>query len=99
MNMQAMLKQAQNMQKQMLNEQEKINNMVFEGENGLVKILMKGSKRIEKVEIKKENDFNSDDLEMLEDMILVAVNTALDKIDKETEQKLGKYTKGIPGLF
>ncbi len=99
MNMQAMLKQAQNMQKQMLNEQEKINNSVFYGENGLVKVTMMGSKRISKVEIKKENDFTADDLEMLEDMVMVAVNDALTQIDKETEEKMGKYTKGLPGLF
>ena len=96
MNMQAMLRQAQQMQKQMLAEQEKINNSTFEGENGLVKVTMKGTKRIEKVEIKKEDDSSSDDLEMLEDMIMVAVNDCLSKIDKETEDKLGKYTKGLP---
>ena len=99
MNMQAMLRQAQNMQKQMLNEQDKINNTVFYGENGLVKVTMKGTKKLSKVEIKKEDDFSSDDLEMLEDMIMVAVNDALSQIDKETENKLGKYTKGLPGLF
>ena len=96
MNMQAMLKQAQNMQKQMMNEQEKISNSTFYGENGLVKVTMKGSKRIEKVEIKKEDDFSSDDLEMLEDMIMVSVNDCLGQIDKETEEKLGKYTRGLP---
>ena len=96
MNMQAMLKQAQNMQKQMIAEQEKINNSTFYGENGLVKVTMKGTKRIEKVEIAKEDDFSSDDFEMLEDMIMVAVNDALSQIDKETEDKLGKYTKGLP---
>ena len=96
MNMQAMLKQAQQMQRQMMNEQEKINNTTFEGENGLVKVTMKGSKRIEKVEIKKEDDFSKDDLEMLEDMVMVAVNEALTKIDKETEEKLGNYTRGLP---
>ncbi len=98
MNMQAMLKQAQNMQKQMMNEQEKISNSTFYGENGLVKVTVKGSKQIEKVEINKE-DFSLDDLDMLEDMIMVAVNDALAKIDKETEEKLGKYTKGLPGFF
>ena len=96
MNMQAMLRQAQNMQKQMLAEQEKINNATFYGENGLVKVTMKGTKRIEKIEIKKEDDFSVDDLEMLEDMIMVAVNDCLGQIDKETEEKLGKYTKGLP---
>ncbi len=99
MNMQAMLKQAQNLQKKMISEQEEINNETFYGENGLVKVTMKGSKRIEKVEIQKEDDFSKDDLEMLEDMIMVAVNEAISKIEKETEQKLGKYTNGLPGLF
>ncbi len=96
MNMQAMLRQAQQMQKQMLNEQEKINNSTYVGENGLVKITMKGSRRIEKVDIQKDEDFSKDDLDMLEDMVMVAVNDALTKIDKDTEEKLGKYTKGLP---
>ena len=99
MNMQAMLKQAQNLQKKMLSEQEEINNSTFTAENGLVKVTMKGNKRLEKVEIAKSDDFSSDDLEMLEDMILLAVNDALTQIDKITESKMGKYTNGLPGLF
>ena len=99
MNMQAMLRQAQNLQKQMLKEQEKINNMSFTSENGLVSVTMKGDKRITKVSIKKDEDFSSDDLEMLEDMILVSVNDAINQVDKVTEEKLGKYSKGLPGLF
>lgn len=99
MNMQAMLRQAQQMQKEMLKSQEEINNTTFIGENGLVKITMKGTKKIEKVEIEKDENFTSDDLEMLEDMILVATNNALEQIEKKTEEKMGKYTKGIPGLF
>ncbi len=99
MNMQAMLKQAQNLQKEMLKSQEEINNTIFTGENGLVKVTMKGNRKLEKVEINREDDFSSDDAEMLEDMILVAVNDALDKIEKMTEEKMGKYTKGLPGLF
>ncbi len=99
MNMQAMLKQAQNLQKQMLKEQEEINNMTFTGENGIVKVTLSGDRLVKKVEIKKEDSFDSDDLEMLEDMILVAFNEALGAIDKKTEEKLGKYSKGMPGLF
>ena len=99
MNMQAMLKQAQNLQKEMLKSQEEINNMEFIGENGLVKIYMKGNKQVQKVEIEKEETLSKDDIEMLEDMILVATNNALKEIEKKTEEKLGKYTKGIPGLF
>ena len=99
MNMQAMLKQAQNLQKKMLSEQETINNSTFTAQNGLVKVTMKGTKRIEKVEINKENDILIDDIEMLEDMIMLAVNDTLAQIDKMTEEKLGKYTNGMPGLF
>ncbi len=99
MNMQAMLKQAQNLQRDMLKAQEQINNMSFTGSNGLVKITMKGNRVVEKVEIQKDDSFSSDDLEMLEDMILVATNDALKSIEKVTEEKMGKYTKGIPGLF
>ncbi len=99
MNLQAMLKQAQNMQKNMLKEQEEISNMDFIGENGLVKVTMKGSRRITNVTIEKDSDFSIDDFDMLQDMIMVAVNDALGKIDKITEEKMGKYTKGMPGLF
>lgn len=98
MNMQAMLKQAQNLQKDMMKAQEEINNMDFTGENGLVKITMKGTKKVTNVEIKAE-ELDKDDVEMLSDMILVAVNEAISSIEKVTEEKMGKYTKGIPGLF
>ena len=60
---------------------------------------MKGNKRLEKVEITKTENFGPDDIEMLEDMLLVAINDVLGKIDKTTEEKLGKYTNGLPGLF
>ncbi len=99
MNMQAMLKQAQNLQKKMLSEQEEINNTTFTAQNGLVKISMKGNRKIEKVEITKSEDFSSDDLDMLEDMIMVAVNDAINQIDKTTEEKMGKYANAVPGLF
>ena len=99
MNMQAMLRQAQNLQKEMLKSQEEINNSTFYDENGIVKVTMKGNRKLEKVEITSENVLSKDDIEMLEDMILVAVNGALEQIDKKTEEKMGKYTKGIPGLF
>ena len=99
MNMQAMLRQAQNLQKDMMKAQEEINKTTFIGENGLVKVTMTGAKKVTNVEIQKDEDFSNDDLEMLQDMIMVAVNDAISKIEKMTEEKMGKYTKGIPGLF
>ena len=99
MNMQAMLKQAQKLQKDMLKSQEEINNMSFTSKNGLVEITMKGNKKIETVVIDKDDSFSSDDVEMLEDMIMVSVNDALTQIEKVTEEKMGKFTNGMPGLF
>lgn len=99
MNMQAMLKQAQAMQKDMMKAKEEIDKTDFVGENGVVKVTMKGSKVISKVEIDKKLELTNDDLEMLEDMIMVSVNEAMKKVDKMTEDKLGKYTRGMPGLF
>lgn len=99
MNMQAMLRQAQAMQKDMMKAKEEIDKNDFVGENGAVKVTMKGSKVITKVEIDKSLELTSDDLEMLEDMIMVATNEAMKKVDKMTEDKLGKYTRGMPGLF
>ena len=99
MNPNAMMKQIQNLQKEVMKEQEKINNTIFIGESSLVKVEVKGTKELVSVKIDRETQVDSDDLEALEDMIVLAVNNAMKKIDKETENKLGKYTSGIPGLF
>lgn len=98
MNIQAMMKQAQKMQKDMMNSKEEIDNMTFGGKASLVTIEMKGTKEVTKVKIDAET-IENDEIEMLEDMILVAVNEASKKVDKTTEEKMGKYTKGMPGLF
>jgi len=98
MNMQAMLKQAQALQKDMLKVKNELDNTDFYGESSLVKITMKGTKEVTKVEIDAKEGLDSDDIEMLEDMILVAINDANSKIDKTTEQKMSKFGN-IPGLF
>ena len=98
MNMQAIMKQAQKLQKDMLEAQNEINNKVFESKSSLVNVKMTGAKKL--IEVKIEADtIESDDIEMLEDMIMVAVNDTLKQIETETEEKLGKYTQGMPGLF
>ena len=89
MNMQAMLKQAQAMQRDMMKAKEEIDKTTFVGENGLVKVTMDGTKKITNVEIDKEG-FDVDDLEMLQDMFVVATNDAMGKVDKLTEEKMGK---------
>ena len=72
MNMQAMLKQAQALQKDMMKAKEEIDKTDFIGESSLVKVTMKGSKEVVKVEIDSDGGLDKDDIEVLEDMIVVA---------------------------
>lgn len=97
MNIQAMMKQAQKLQKDMMDAKNQIDEKVFEGSSSIVSVQMKGTKELISVNITETID--PDDKEMLEDMIVVAVNDAMKKIDKEVEEKMGKYTQGMPGLF
>ena len=98
MNMQAMLKQAQNLQRDMMKAKDEIDKTEFTGESSLVKITMLGTKEVTKVEINKDESLDADDIEVLEDMILVAVNDASKKVDETTEKKMSKFGN-IPGLF
>ena len=98
MNMQAMLKQAQKLQKDMLATQEEINNKEFIGKSSIVTVKMNGKKELLDVKI-DTGKLEEDDVELLQDMITVAFNDAMNQINKETELKMGKYTQGMPGLF
>lgn len=97
MNMQAMLKQAQNLQKDMLKTKEEIDQKEFVGESSFVKVTLMGTKEVKKIDIDMES-MDKDDIEALEDMLLVAINDAQKKIDSYTEEKMGKFGN-IPGLF
>ena len=97
MNMQAMLKQAQALQKDMLKVKNEIDGTEFKGESSFVKVTMMGDKTLKSVEISADN-LDKDDIEALQDMIVVAINEANKKIDAETEKKMGKFGN-IPGLF
>ena len=99
MNMQALMKQAQNLQKEMMKSKEEIDNTEFVGESSLVKITMKGNREVVSVEISKDETLSSEDLEMLEDMIQLAINDVNKKIDEYTEKKMGKFSSAMPGLF
>ena len=99
MNIQAMMKQAQAIQRDMMKVKEEIDNTEFVGESSLVKVTIKGTKEVLKVEINKDNSLDSDDIEMLEDMLVVALNEANKKVDEATEKKMGKFGNSIPGLF
>lgn len=98
MNMQAIMKQAQKLQSDMMKAKEEINKSIYESSSSLVSVKMNGEKKLLEVKIDAEQ-LDKEDIEMLSDMIMVAVNEASKKVDKDTENKLGKYTQGMPGLF
>ena len=100
MNMQALMKQAQAMQRDITNIKNELDNTVFEGKSSLVTVSVKGSKEIVEVKISSDaKDLIVDDISMLEDMIVLALNDAFSKIDKKTEEKMGKYSNMMPGLM
>ena len=99
MNPQKMLKQVQQMQEQM---QRKMQELRVEGSagGGMVKATMNGSKELLAVAIDKEA-VDPNDVEMLQDLVVAAVNEAARKVDEEMQSSLGAMTGGmkIPGLF
>ena len=98
MNIQAMMKQAQKLQKEMMESKNEIDNMIFEETNSFVTVKVNGKKEILNVKIDNES-LDKDDVEILQDIIMVAINNVFKKIDEETEKRMGKYTQGMPGLF
>lgn len=100
MNMQALMKQAQAMQKEITGIKNEIDNSVFEGSSSLVSVKVKGSKEIVEVKfLEGAKDLANDDISMLEDMVVLALNDAFSKVDKTTEQKMGKYSSMMNGLM
>jgi len=97
MNMQAMLRQAQNMQKEMTKIKEEIDNTEFVGESSFVKVTINGKKEVLDVKI-DNSDLDVEDLDMLSDLFIVATNNAMKQVDEVTEKKMAKFGN-IPGLF
>lgn len=98
MNMQAMLQQAQRMQKDIQSKQEQINKTEYTGTSEMIDITIYGSKKIKSVNLKVKS-LDEEDIEVLEDMIKIAMNDAITKVDKDTEAKLGSYSKQLGGLI
>lgn len=101
-NINNLMKQAQKLQKEMAQAQQELEEKEFEASVGGGAILVKVNGKKEVLSIKiKEEVVDPDDVEMLEDLVLSAVNEALKKADEETANKMGKLTGGmnIPGMF
>ncbi|CAM3508590.1 YbaB/EbfC family nucleoid-associated protein [Paenibacillus lupini] len=101
-NMNQMMKQVKKMQEQMMKAQEELVNKTVEGTagGGVVTVVANGHKKIISITIKPEA-VDPDDVEMLQDLVLTAVNDVLTKVDEIANQDMGKFTGGmkIPGLF
>lgn len=98
MNIQAMMKQAQKLQSDMMKAKKEIDETTFEVTKSFVTVKAKGNKKIESIKLDIDS-LDKDEIEMVEDLILVSINELMDKIDNEVESKMGKYTQGMPGLF
>ena len=99
MNMQALMREAQKMQKNLQKTQEEILNSKYEGTSSLVTIILNGNKDILSIKINSDDVLEREDIEMLEDMIMVAFKEAAKKVDLDKEKKLGKYGQGLAGLI
>jgi DNA-binding YbaB/EbfC family protein len=97
-----MMRQVQKMQEDMANAQAEVEAAVFEAAagGGAVSAKVNGKKEVLEVKIQPEV-VDPDDVEMLEDLLVAAVNEALSKADAEMEKRMGSLTGGmnIPGLF
>ena len=81
-----------------MNIKEQIDKMEFSATNSLVTVKVNGQKELLEVSIEKDENFSSDDLEMLQDMIVIATNDAFKQVDKITEEKMGRFAS-VPGMF
>jgi len=95
-NMQGMMKKMQKMQKEMMEAQEELNAKEFEGAagGGMVTITLNGQREVLGVKL-DPSVVDPEDVEMLEDLIVVATNEALKKIEETTSSTMGKFTQGL----
>ncbi len=96
MNMQNLMAQAQRMQRDMQKKKEEIDGTLFTGNSEMVEVVFNGKK--EMISIKIKGKLEPDDLEILEDMIVLASKDATSKVDKAIEEKMGSLG-GLGGLF
>ena len=99
MDMGSMLKQVQQMQAEMMKAQEELKDEVVEASagGGMIKVTMSGDLELRSVEIDPEG-VDPEDVEMLQDMVLAAVNEVLRAAQERANSKLGGVTGGLGGL-
>jgi DNA-binding YbaB/EbfC family protein len=96
MNMNNIMKQYQKMQRKLEETQEELTKKEYLGQagGGAVKITVSGEKKLTKVELDKEA-VDPEDVETLQDMILAAANQALQQMEQDSQEQMGKLTGGM----
>jgi len=97
-----MVKKLQKMQRDMVKAQQELEASTFycSAGGGVVKVELLGSKRMKDIQIDSTIIEDKEDIEMMKDLIIVAVNDCMKKIDDETQSVMSQFTGGgIPGLF
>ena len=102
MNMNNLMKQAQKMQKQMMDKQEELAARTLEmtSGGGAVKVVISGKKELQELKINPDV-VDPDDVEMLSDILIAAINEAIKKVDSVSEEEMAKISgqMGLPGMF
>ena len=96
MNINALMQQAQKMQKDLAKAQKALDETLFEisSAGGAITLKIYGNRKVESIDIDKDA-IDPEDKEMLEDMVKVAFNEAIDKIDAENEKLQAKLAGGM----
>ncbi len=96
-----MMKKLQQMQKDMQEAQKQLEASIFYGQAGgkTVEVEFNGAKEMHSIKIAEDAFDLPDDLEMLQDTITAAINDCMKKIEDETQETMGKFTQGMPGMF
>lgn len=99
-NMQQLMRQAQKMQQQMQDAQEQLDAAEYEATSGggMVSVKISGKREVTSLVIDPQV-VDPDDIEMLQDLILAAVNEALRKGEETRESTMNRMTNGMGGLF
>lgn len=99
MNIQSLMREAQKVQKELQKTQKELENTIYEGTSSLIHVKMNGKKELVSVKINLEDSIEKEDVELLQDMIMVAVNDGIRKVDEDKEKKMSKYGQGLSGLL
>ena len=102
MDMNALMRQAQNMQRQMAKKQKEVEEKEFvvSSNGGAIVITIMGNKKVKKVEVDPDL-LDKENQEMFQDMLAIAMNEAIEKVEKEMSEAMNSATGGmnIPGMF